>query len=77
MGTDAHQVLLAHGRKCWEKAQMSWQKHVATPSGETTVCRFLLLAASILCDVRLYVMQFARMCQHSTGLHGEGWPGDG
>lgn len=41
------------------------------------MCRFLLLAAPTLCDLRPYVMLFARMCQHSTGLHGEGWQGDG
>ena len=27
--------------------------------------------------MRPFVVQFARMCQHSTGLHGEGWQGDG
>ena len=41
------------------------------------MCRFLLLTAPAVCDMRPYVMQFARMCQHSTGLHGEGWQGDG
>ena len=41
------------------------------------MCRFLLLASPMLCDMRPYVMQFAQMCQHSTGLHGEGWQGDG
>src|SRR5215471_11264800 len=37
------------------------------------MCRFLLLTAPTPCDMRPYVMQFARMCQHSTGLQGEGW----
>jgi predicted glutamine amidotransferase len=41
------------------------------------MCRFLLLAAPTLCDMRPYIIQFARMCQHSTGLSGEGWQGDG
>ena len=41
------------------------------------MCRFLLLAAPTPCDMRPFVEQFARMCQHSTGLHGEGWQGDG
>ncbi len=27
--------------------------------------------------MRLYVTQFAQMCQHSTGLSGEGWQGEG
>ena len=37
---------------------------------------FLLLAAPAPCDMRPFVVQFAQMCQHSTGLHGEGWQGD-
>jgi predicted glutamine amidotransferase len=41
------------------------------------MCRFLLLAAPILCDMRPFIAQFARMCQHSTGLHSESWQGDG
>ena len=41
------------------------------------MCRFLLLTAPTPCDMRPYVVQFARMCQYSTGLHGEGWQGDG
>ncbi len=41
------------------------------------MCRFLLLAAPTRCDMRPYVRQFAWMCQRSTGLHGEGWQGDG
>ena len=41
------------------------------------MCRFLLLAAPAPCDMRPYVVQFAHMCQRSTGLHGEGWQGDG
>jgi predicted glutamine amidotransferase len=41
------------------------------------MCRFLLLTAPTPCDMRPLVVQFARMCQHSTGLHGEGWQGDG
>ena len=41
------------------------------------MCRFLLLTAPTPCDMRPFVAQFAQMCQHSTGLHGEGWQGDG
>jgi len=41
------------------------------------MCRFLLLAAPAPCDMRPFVGQFAQMCQGSTGLHGEGWQGDG
>lgn len=41
------------------------------------MCRFLLLAAPAPCDMRPCVVQFAHMCQRSTGLGGEGWQGDG
>ena len=41
------------------------------------MCRFLLLAAPAPCDMRPFVVQFAQMCQRSTGLAGEGWQGDG
>ena len=41
------------------------------------MCRFLLLTAPTSCDMRPLVVQFAQMCQHSTGLYGEGWQGDG
>ncbi len=41
------------------------------------MCRFLLLATPATCDMRPFVMQFAHMCQRSTGLDGEGWQGDG
>ena len=41
------------------------------------MCRFLLLTASTPYDMRSLVVQFARMCQPSTGLHSEGWQGDG
>jgi predicted glutamine amidotransferase len=41
------------------------------------MCRFLLLTISAPCDLRSFVVQFAEMCQHSTGLSGEGWQGDG
>src|SRR5262245_6681598 len=41
------------------------------------MCRFLLLATPAPCDMRPLAVQFAQMCQHSTGLHGEGWQGDG
>jgi predicted glutamine amidotransferase len=41
------------------------------------MCRFLLLTAPTPCDMRPFVEQFAQMCQHSTGLYGEGWQGDG
>ena len=41
------------------------------------MCRFLLLTAPTPYDMCPFVAQFAQMCQHSTGLHGEGWQGDG
>jgi hypothetical protein len=41
------------------------------------MCRFLLLAAPAPCDMRQCAVQFAQMCQRSTGLDGEGWQGDG
>jgi len=41
------------------------------------MCRFVLLAAPAPCDMRPFVVQFAQMCQRSTGLNGEGWQGDG
>ena len=41
------------------------------------MCRFLLLAAPVACDMRPFVAQFAQMCRSSTGLHGESWQGDG
>jgi len=41
------------------------------------MCRFLLLAAPTPCDIHPFVVQFAQMCQHSAGLNGEGWQGDG
>src|SRR6266849_770146 len=46
-------------------------------TSETIMCRFALLTAPTPCDMRPYVLQFVRMCQQSTGLHGEGWQGDG
>ena len=41
------------------------------------MCRFLLLTTPAPYDMRPFVVQFAQMCQHSTGLSGEGWQGDG
>ena len=41
------------------------------------MCRFLLLAAPAPYDMCPFVVQFAHMCQRSTGLNGEGWQGDG
>lgn len=41
------------------------------------MCRFLLLVAPTPCALRQVVVQFARMCQRSSGPDGRGWQGDG
>lgn len=41
------------------------------------MCRFLVLSAPRAQDMRPFVHQFARMCEHSKGLDGGGWQGDG
>jgi predicted glutamine amidotransferase len=41
------------------------------------MCRFLLLAADAPRDMRSLIGRFAQLCQHSTGLDGTGWQGDG
>lgn len=41
------------------------------------MCRFLLLSAPTIQDMRPFIQQFAQMCEHSKGLEGGGWQGDG